>query len=132
MKTWSIAVQTLIAHKVLALSDDLASAERRVGAALLDHYNRRTGQCDPSLATLAKLLGLSRRTVIRANGALTRKRYFTKVRHGGKFHRNQYAPNWPHFAAKEQAWKEARRAARHSRDVENLSLLQGQSCHTAG
>jgi DNA-binding transcriptional MocR family regulator len=123
---------TFIAHKAINLADDLAGTERRVAAAIIDHYNRKTGQCDPSLDSIAKLLGVSRRTVIRAIGALVQKGYFRKTRHGGKFHRNSYLPIWSRFHAKETKWKERRAMASRTFECARVSPLQGQTCPLAG
>jgi|SRR6267142_1857860 hypothetical protein len=54
---------SLLAHKAINLYDDLSGLEKRVAAANIDHYNRKTGQCDPSLGTIARLIDVSRRTV---------------------------------------------------------------------
>ena len=43
---------SLLAHKAINLSDDLSGSEKRVAAAIIDHYNRKTGQCDPGLGLL--------------------------------------------------------------------------------
>jgi GTP-sensing pleiotropic transcriptional regulator CodY len=64
------APNTLIAHKAISLASELSNSERRVAAAIIDHFNRRTGQCDPSLDCIAELIGMSRRTAIRATGRL--------------------------------------------------------------
>ncbi len=122
---------TFIAHKAINLSDDLSGTEKRVAAAIIDHYNRKTGRCDPSLDSIAKLLGVSRRTVIRAIGALVEKGYFHKTRHGGKFHRNSYLPIWSPFRAKETNWKERRAAASRTLASTETSPFQGQTCHLA-
>jgi DNA modification methylase len=55
---------TLLAIKSISLVPDLNTNDRRVGAALIDHYNRHTGQCDPGIHRLTMLLNISRRTVI--------------------------------------------------------------------
>jgi hypothetical protein len=39
----------LIAHKAINLIDGLTGTDRRVGGAILAHYNLRTSQCDPLL-----------------------------------------------------------------------------------
>jgi hypothetical protein len=121
----------LIAHKAINLCEDLSGSEKRVAAAIIDHYNRKTGQCDPDLSTIARLVGVSRRTVIRAVGVLTKKGYFRKQRHGGKFHRNQYEPDWAHFRAMETRWNARRSKAIHKPEATALSPLQRQSCHIA-
>ena len=119
----------LIAHKSINLCGDLSGSEKRVAAAIIDHYNRKTGQCDPALGTIARLIGVSRRTVIRAVGALADKGYIRKRRHGGKFHRNQYEPDWAHFRAMEAKWSAQRRKTSEERNATATSPLQRQSCH---
>jgi DNA-binding transcriptional regulator YhcF (GntR family) len=123
---------TFIAHKAINLSDDLSGTEKRVAAAIIDHFNRKTGQCDPGLDSIARLLGVSRRTIIRAISALVRKGYLHKTRHGGKFHRNSYAPDWSRFRAKETKWNERRTAASRKFERTNVSPLQGQNCPLGG
>lgn len=124
--------ETFIAHKAINLSDDLSGTEKRVAAAIIDHFNRKTGQCDPALNSVARLLGVSRRTIIRAIGTLVRKGYFRKTRHGGKFHRNSYAPDWSHFRAKETAWNQRRTAASNKFESANVSPWEGPACQLAG
>ncbi|MGR4931771.1 helix-turn-helix domain-containing protein [Bradyrhizobium sp. CAR08] len=120
----------LIAFKAISLTEDMSVTEKRVAATLLDHYNRCTGQCDPALNTIATLLGINRRTAIRATGSLERSGYFRIDRHGGKFHRNSYQPIWARFRAWENGWAERRRLAKQFRSAaQNLSPLQGPGCH---
>jgi hypothetical protein len=99
------ALPILIAFKVIALAEDLSAVERQVGATLLDSFNRKTGQCDPSLDRVAGLLNVHRRTVIRATAKLEAKGLFRKTRHGGHSHRNQYEPVWPKFRDLEAKWR---------------------------
>lgn len=120
---------SLIAHKVINLCEDLSSSEKRVAAVIIDHFNRRTGQCDPGIGTIARLAGVSRRTVIRAAGVLASKGYIRKQRHGGKFHRNQYEPNWVQFRAMEARWNARRSKSVRQIGATNLSPLERQSCH---
>lgn len=124
--------QTFIAHKVINLCEDLSGSEKRVAAAIIDHYNRTTGQCDPGLDSVARLVGVSRRTVIRAVGALTKKGYIRRQRHGGKFHRNQYEPDWARFHALDAQWNARRRKKASQIDAPNLSPSQRQNCHVDG
>ncbi len=121
-------LELLIAFKAIGLVDDLHATERRVCAALLDHYNRKTGQCDPSLGTIATLLNLDRRTIIRSIQSVVRKGYFFKDRHGGKFHRNSYEPNWNKFQAVESAWC----LSRQRRAEQKLSPSRCVSRHRDG
>src|SRR5438094_10256007 len=99
-------LDTLLALKVLTLVPDLNASDRRVAGVLLEHFNRSTGQCDPGLQRMAVLLGLSTRTVIRANERLETAGLFKKTRHGGYSHRNSYDPNWARFQELEIAWRE--------------------------
>src|SRR5216684_2277831 len=59
---------TFVAHKAISLAEDLTGTEKRVAATIIDHFNRKTGRCDPALGSIARLLGLGRRTIIRAVG----------------------------------------------------------------
>jgi hypothetical protein len=122
----------LIAFKSISLAPDLSVTEKRVASALIDHFNRQTTQCDPSLDTLAILLGIHRRTVIRSVNHLVSLKYFRRIRHGGNFHRNFYQPLWPRFREVEAEWK-IRRLNHSQRFREGkLSLWQGQPVHPAG
>lgn len=120
---------SLIAHKAINLCEDLSGSEKRVAAAIIDHFNRKTGQCDPALGSLARLLGIHRRTVIRAVTALVAKGYLRKDRHGGHFHRNQYEPVWSRFRAKEIGWNSRRQQMRRKAVATDLSPLRGSTCH---
>jgi DNA-binding MarR family transcriptional regulator len=122
----------LIAFKSISLTPDLSVTDKRVASALIDHFNRQTTQCDPSLDTLAVLLGIDRRTVIRSINRLVRLKYFRRTRHGGNFHRNFYEPLWPRFREVEAEWQSRRR--KHSQRFREgkLSLWQGQPVHPAG
>src|SRR4051812_48497456 len=91
-------LDTLLAIKVINLVPDLRPSDRRVGVALIEHYNRRTGRCDPGLERIATLLSISTRTVIRSTERLHVMGLFHKVRHGGWSNRNSYKPNWVRFA----------------------------------
>ena len=122
----------LIAFKSISLAPDLSVTEKRVASAVIDHFNQKTTQCDPSLDTLAVLLGIHRRTVIRAINNLVGLKYFRRVRHGGNFHRNFYEPLWPRFREVEAEWQ--RRRYEHSQRFREakLSLWKGQLVHPAG
>jgi hypothetical protein len=123
---------TFIAHKAISLSEELSGTEKRVAATIIDHFNRKTGQCDPALDSIARLLGVNRRTIIRAISALVRKGYLHKTRHGGKFHRNSYVPDWSRFRAKETTWNERRTAASRRCERTNVSPLEGQNSPPGG
>lgn len=125
-----LPLDTTLALKALNLSAGLSNTDRRVGGAVLDHYNRLSGQCDPSLDTVATLLGVNRRTVIRSVNRLVAQGLFRRIRHGGHFHRNQYEPVWSRFRTIEAEWK--RRRAEHSARFRKLSPLQCQTSHRTG
>ncbi|EIG60569.1 hypothetical protein Bra1253DRAFT_05334 [Bradyrhizobium sp. WSM1253] len=118
----------LIAFKVVALADDLSAVERQVGATLLDSFNRRTGQCDPSLDRIASLLNVHRRTVIRATAKLEAKGLFRKTRHGGYSHRNHYEPVWSKFLDLESSWRRRFEAAARARRTRKSSSGE-HGCH---
>lgn len=106
----------LFAHKALNLMSGgisvngekakqrVGEATRRVAGAIIDHFNKRTGQCDPSIERLATLLGIDRATVIRATDALHELGFIEKLSHGGKAHRAAYLPNWERFRAIVEDW----------------------------
>ncbi|WP_457936904.1 helix-turn-helix domain-containing protein [Mesorhizobium sp. 10J20-29] len=87
----------LFAHMALGLAPGLSSAAKRVGAALLEHFNRKTGRCDPSVERLARLLGVDEKTIRRATKDLVAKGMFKKSSHGGRHNTAAYSPNWPCF-----------------------------------
>jgi hypothetical protein len=97
-------LDTTIAHKVINLMPELSGTEKRIAAAIIDHFNRKTGQCDPGFKRIAWLLGISRRTVIRAISQIERTGILLKVRHGGHLQRNSYTPVWARFREFEAAW----------------------------
>jgi len=119
----------LIAFKALTIVSGLSITDRRVAGAILDHYNRINGQCDPSLETIAALLGVHRRTVIRSINRLERNGFFKRTRHGGKFHRNFYAPCWARFLEFENEWTRRRFERSRKWRRERLSPWQGQKSH---
>jgi DNA-binding transcriptional MocR family regulator len=100
-------------------------------AALIEHFNRQDGRCDPSIDRLVVLLGINRRTVFRALNSLVTKGYVVRLRHGGLNHRNQYVPNWPFYVAIVKKWDEQFRAASSARRATEMSSSQGQSGHLA-
>jgi predicted transcriptional regulator len=126
------APNTLIAHKAISLASELSNSEKRVAAAIIDHFNRRTGQCDPSLDCIAELIGMSRRTVIRATDRLQKLGFVRRIRHGGHYHRNSYEPVWSRFLQVEADWRSRRSARRARFDAPKLSSCSGQSRHVGG
>lgn len=91
----------LFAHIALHVAPGLSPPARRVGSALVEHFNRRTGQCDPSLERLARMLGMGRTAVANATAELCAKDeagqpigLFERVTHGGRSGRTCYVPLW--------------------------------------
>jgi hypothetical protein len=121
----------LLAFKAIGLAEELRASDRRVACVLLDHFNRRTLQCDPSLDAIAFLAGIHRRSVIRSVDRLVLLKFFERVRHGGHFHRNFYKPCWRRFEESEAKWK-ARRATWSARRRIEASPCQGQESHLDG
>ena len=126
------APNTLLAHKAISLASELSNSEKRVAAAIIDHFNRRTGQCDPSLDCIAELIGMSRRTAIRATGRLQKLGFIRRIRHGGHYHRNSYQPVWSRFLQVEADWKSRRSARRAKFDAPKVSSYSSQSRHLGG
>jgi hypothetical protein len=122
---------TFVAHKAISLAEDLTGTEKRVAATIIDHFNRKTGRCDPALGSIARLLGVSRRTIIRAVGSLALKGYIRKTRHGGYFHRNSYEPIWSRFRTNAAKWAEQRAASRRPMTTD-VSPLERQAWHLGG
>ncbi|MBO9427378.1 helix-turn-helix domain-containing protein [Labrenzia sp. R4_1] len=122
----------LFAHKALGLMPDLSAATRRVAAAIIDHFNKRTGQCDPSIGRLMKLLKISRAAVIRATNELDELGLIEKKSHGGKSHRTAYSSNWPMFRAFVDDWdagmKSGEGPAHNLKMVSDLRPPKSQSC----
>jgi predicted transcriptional regulator len=121
-------LDTLLAAKVLGLVPGLTANDRRVATVLLEHFNRRTERCDPGLERIAALLGISERTVMRANRKLEAAGLFRKTRHGGYSNRNSYEPNWARFAEFETAWRQKLKTRSQLR-VSKESPTTGQPCH---
>lgn len=81
-------------YKALTIAP-LSSDAKAVGGALFDHFNTKTGQCDPSQGSLARRLGIARRTIIDAIDELVRFGLFARLKHGGNGYRSAYKPNFP-------------------------------------
>lgn len=114
----------LFAYKALSLVVGLPEATRRVGAAIIDHFNKRTGQCDPGIDRLCALLGIDRATVKRATQRLHAEGMIEKISHGGKSHRTCYLPNWERFNAIVADWDARMKAGYRSVDPSEPSGSQ--------
>jgi hypothetical protein len=123
-------LDTLLGFKALSLVSGLTENDRRVAATLLEHFNRKTGRCDPSLGRIAGLLGINTRTVIRSVARLEIAGLLRKHRHGGHLNRNSYEPLWPKLRELGAAWDA--RFKRDSSARSSVSSGQGQPCHLEG
>ena len=122
----------LFAHMALGLAPGLSSAAKRVGAALLDHYNRKTARCDPSVERLARLLGVDEKTIRRATNDLVAKGMFKKSSHGGRHNTAAYSPNWTCFRLIIADWnarmKSGKGVGKASANRTEMSGDMGQKC----
>lgn len=125
----------LFGYKTFALHPNLSGAAKSVGAAILDHFNKKSGQCDPGIDRLSRLTRYARRTVIKAIDELTSDevQLIFRVRHGGKLHRNQYLPNFKAFREFVANWdvemKSGSPAKTHSNSAQNpQSLSTDEKC----
>jgi len=98
--------QTLLAAKAVSLAPGLNATDRQVALILIEHFNRKTGRCDPSLTRIASLLGVSPRSVMRANKRRETAGLIRKVRHGGHHQCNRYEPNWQKLHALNESWQQ--------------------------
>jgi predicted transcriptional regulator len=94
----------LFAHKAMNVLAGVTEATKRVAGAIIDHFNKSTGQCDPSIERLARMLGIDRATVLRATDKLHELGFIEKTSHGGNAHRARYLPNWERFRAIVEDW----------------------------
>jgi predicted transcriptional regulator len=123
-------IDTLLALKAISLAPGLKENDRRVAAALVEHFNRETSQCDPGLKRIADLLGISTRTVIRSIQRLEVAGLVRKVRHGGHLNRNRYELVWSRFQEIEAEWRVRFARSAQSR-VTEMSPAGCQPCHVA-
>ena len=122
----------LFAYKAFNIVAGLSANARRVAGAIIDHFNRKTGQCDPSIDRLATLLGVNRATVLRATAELCgdddgSAPFFFRKSHGGKFHRASYAPNWSKFRSIVKAWG-AKMEGRESPQTDAPNVAEVRPC----
>ena len=83
--------------RLIMADPDLLASSKMAAFFLLDHHNLKTGQCNPSMETLATEMGLSKRQLIRVVKPLV-GRYFYVTSGGSKktskSATNNYRPNW--------------------------------------
>lgn len=128
----SSANAVFFAYKALAVAPDLSANDRRVGGAIIDHFNKKTGQCDPSIERLSALLGVDEKSVRRATHRLCERGLFKKASHGGKSHRASYLPCWAEFRQIVGNWElrmRSRKCASNNGDNRaEMSGSTGQEC----
>lgn len=107
-----------IAQKALGTSGMSASVIK-VAFALLEHFNLKTGRCDPGMPLLAKKLHIEKRTVQRAIKHLVDEGLFARTRHGGRGHANAYQINWVLMAERAAAADQKPKATILSSDSDN-------------
>jgi predicted transcriptional regulator len=118
----------LFAHKALNIVPGLSANARRVAGAIIDHFNRRTGQCNPSVERLAAMLEIDRATVLRATADLDRAGLIGKVSHGGKSHCASYTPQWERFSEIVAQWHAKMIDGPANSNVAKLRPSQSQNC----
>jgi predicted transcriptional regulator len=99
------SLDTLLAIKAISIVPGLTESDRQVGIALIEHFNRNSGRCDPSLDRLSEIAGFSTRTIMRALKRLTAAGLFRIDRHGGRSLRNSYEPIWSRLKAIGNTWQ---------------------------
>ena len=119
----------------------LTDATKRVAGAIIDHFNKSTGQCDPGIDRLSTMLGINRATVIRATEMLDELGLIEKASHGGKMHRASYRPNWERFQAIVADWDARMKngdapakaeAADDAANVAGMRRSRSQGCDVKG
>lgn len=126
----------LFAHRALNITPELSAATRRVAGAIIDHFNRKTGQWDPSVGRLMRLLKVSRAAVIRATNELDDLGSIRKESDGGKSHRSFYTPNWAKFREIVEDWDDGMKTGDGPTSkvpkVSKPSSTQFQDCDLGG
>ena len=114
-------LDTLLAIKAISIVPGLTESDRQVGIALIEHFNRDSGRCDPGFDRLSEVTGFCTRTVIRSLKRLTAAGLFRIDRHGGYSNRNSYGPVWPRFTAIRDTWQAKFKAKSLSRGRREVS-----------
>jgi hypothetical protein len=117
-----------LALKAIALADNATASEKRIAVAVLDHFNRKTGRCDPSYETIAAILSINVRTVGRGITKFAKLDFFRVAIHGGVRQCNSYQPNWPLFRAMETEWRRRRREYANRFKAPEMSGSSRQDC----
>ena len=121
-----------IAYKAINLVDGLSKSTRRVAGGLIDHFNPKTGQCDPGVDRMATMLDMNRATAMRATDELDKAGLILKDSHGGKFHRTSYQPQWDRFEEIVADWERRMKTGAPPGKVAELQLSRSQDCDVNG
>lgn len=121
-----------IAYKAINLVDNISRSASRVAGGLIDHYNRKDGQCDPGVDRQATMHGMNRTTVMRATAELVAAGLFSKISHGGKSHRTKYEPQWNYFAEIVADWDRRMMTGAPPGKVAELRRSRLQDCDVNG
>jgi hypothetical protein len=125
-------LDTLLAFKAIGLAEGLLESDRRVATVLIEHFNRKTGRCDPGMERVALLAAISTRTVMRSLSRLEAAGLFRRIRHGGHANCNSYEPIWSRFIEIERAWNARFSEASRSRQLQSRSSgVSPAGCHTS-
>lgn len=124
-------LDTTIAYKVIGLMKELSGTDRRFAIAIIEHFNRKTGRCDPGIARIASLIGSDRRQVHRSTTKLGALGILTKFRRGGSSRTNKYQPNWDYFRQRDANWQQ-RFIGAEKHSVAESSPSQCPKSHFAG
>jgi hypothetical protein len=73
---------------------DLSGSAKSAAYYLLNHFNLKTEQCDPSLLGLAEQMGKHERSALRAVNELVKKGVFERAQGGGRGRTTKYKPLW--------------------------------------
>ena len=110
---------------------DLTGNERRVAFAILQHYNKRDGRCDPSGERLAALLDMDRTSVVKATARLCKVfGLFEKVSHGGHNHCASYRPQWQRYREIMGEWNAKARPRERAPNVVKTPQSTWRNDHT--
>lgn len=110
---------TLFGYKALAIVSGLSATARRVGGAILDHYNRKTGRCDPSADRIARLLEIHPVSVRKATAELANydPPLISKSSHAGRSNCAKYTPNFEAFRKIVVDWDASMRTGQASENI---------------
>lgn len=97
--------ERVLAYVALSQDRELTRADVAVGAALVWHFNSRTGRCDPGIGRLCRETGYKRRAVFTSLRRLEARGYIGRARHGGGALTNAYTINWLALVEFAETWE---------------------------